>query len=233
VTYREAFEQCPRCKVVLEDARSARGCRACGGLWLDESVLTEMIMAMRPMRPLDRVELAVIHRDGPALGCPTCSQPMLPSAVHDIPIDRCPKHGVWFDALELETALRRVAERGSGPTSEQGSAQAGERVPDEMPHSKPVLVCAIDTPGQVSRTLRLADEVIKIGRAASAQLRIEDDSITRMHAVIEVGELDVRVIDLGSSLGTLVNGERVNAAVLRSGDEIRIGATTIGVTFES
>jgi hypothetical protein len=60
--YRDSFEKCPRCATELVDARSARGCRVCGGLWVEEQVFTEMILAMLPPRPLSRLVLAVIDR---------------------------------------------------------------------------------------------------------------------------------------------------------------------------
>jgi DNA-binding NarL/FixJ family response regulator len=37
----------------------------------------------------------------------------------------------------------------------------------------------------------------------------------------------VNLIDLGSTNGTLVNGERVTAVILRSGDEIQLGPDTV------
>ena len=54
------------------------------------------------------------------------------------------------------------------------------------------------------------EPVIKVGKLASSHLRIDDDSVSRMHAVVEVnGVDDVQLIDLGSTRGTLVNGERI------------------------
>src|SRR3954454_1006206 len=53
-----------------------------------------------------------------------------------------------------------------------------------------------------------------------------------MHAVIEVtGPDEIHIIDLGSTRGTLVNGERINKARLQSGDEIMFGESRVMVTF--
>ncbi|HUT99889.1 MAG TPA: AgmX/PglI C-terminal domain-containing protein [Myxococcota bacterium] len=71
-------------------------------------------------------------------------------------------------------------------------------------------------------------EIIKIGRLSSAHLRLEDEKVSRIHAVVEVtagGE--VSIIDMGSSEGTFVNGEKVNKAMLKPGDEIRLGDTRL------
>src|SRR5512144_358880 len=78
----------------------------------------------------------------------------------------------------------------------------------------------------------LAQDVIKVGKLASSHLRIDDETVSRMHAVIEVtGPDDVHIIDLGSTRGTLVNGERINKARLQSGDEIMFGESRVMVTF--
>ena len=46
----------------------------------------------------------------------------------------------------------------------------------------------------------LNEPVIKVGKLASSHLRLEDDSVSRMHAVVEVNSPeDVQLIDLGST----------------------------------
>src|SRR5688572_26542831 len=81
--------------------------------------------------------------------------------------------------------------------------------------------------GQLVRTEELTLGVIKIGKVPSAHLQIDDDSVSRMHAIIEVTGTDVSLIDLGSTRGTFVNGQRINKARLQSGDVLTIGAMTI------
>lgn len=74
----------------------------------------------------------------------------------------------------------------------------------------------------------LREKTIKIGKLESSHLRIEDDRVSRMHAVIEVnGPEDIQVIDLGSSAGTFVRGEKVNKCKLEHGDEITLGDTRV------
>src|SRR5260221_9220846 len=85
---------------------------------------------------------------------------------------------------------------------------------------------------ELIRTESLNQDVIKVGKLASSHLRIDDETVSRMHAVIEVtGPDDVHIIDLGSTRGTLVNGERINKARLQSGDEIMFGESRVIVTF--
>jgi TonB family protein len=78
----------------------------------------------------------------------------------------------------------------------------------------------------------LNQEVIKVGKLASSHLRIDDETVSRMHAVIEIaGPNEISLIDLGSTRGTTVNGERVTKARLQTGDEIMFGDARVVVTF--
>ena len=72
---------------------------------------------------------------------------------------------------------------------------------------------------QLVREETLTQPVIKVGKLSSSHLRLDDESVSRMHAVIEVtGPGDISIIDLGSTKGTVVNGQKVNKAKLQSGD---------------
>src|SRR3954463_5860351 len=78
----------------------------------------------------------------------------------------------------------------------------------------------------------LNQDVIKVGKLASSHLRIDDETVSRMHAVIEIaGPDDVSLIDLGSTRGTTVNGERITKTRLQSGDEVTFGDARVVVTF--
>lgn len=73
-------------------------------------------------------------------------------------------------------------------------------------------------------------DIIKIGKLASAHLCLEDEKVSRIHAVIEAApDGSLSVIDMGSVEGTWVNGKRVSKGPLQFGDELRLGATTIRV----
>ncbi|MFN0251950.1 MAG: AgmX/PglI C-terminal domain-containing protein [Kofleriaceae bacterium] len=76
---------------------------------------------------------------------------------------------------------------------------------------------------QLVRAEKLTQNVIKLGKVASAHLQLDDESVSRMHAIIEVLGTDVSLIDLGSTRGTFVNGQKINKAKLSDGDTITIG----------
>ncbi len=66
-----------------------------------------------------------------------------------------------------------------------------------------------------------------VGRSSRADLQLDDDSISRMHAKVTLIDDHVIVEDLGSVNGTFVNGERCSLRKLQDGDKIRLGDTTI------
>jgi pSer/pThr/pTyr-binding forkhead associated (FHA) protein len=89
----------------------------------------------------------------------------------------------------------------------------------------------IDEPGRylvfhdagTVRTVTMTNDSMRIGRSLSADLRFEDPTVSRRHAVL-VAEADaVRVLDDRSLNGVFVNGERVVSQTLTDGDEIVIG----------
>ncbi|MBV8762552.1 MAG: FHA domain-containing protein, partial [Deltaproteobacteria bacterium] len=84
---------------------------------------------------------------------------------------------------------------------------------------------------QLLREETLGQQVIKIGKVSSAHLRLEDESISRMHAIIERQGGEVSLIDLGSTRGTFVNGQRINKAMLANGDVITLGDLRIEVAM--
>jgi pSer/pThr/pTyr-binding forkhead associated (FHA) protein len=69
---------------------------------------------------------------------------------------------------------------------------------------------------------------LKIGKLNTAELFIDDDSASRIHAIIEVKSSDdVDIIDLGSLNGTFVNDRKITKTKLKNGDTIMIGGTRL------
>jgi pSer/pThr/pTyr-binding forkhead associated (FHA) protein len=79
-----------------------------------------------------------------------------------------------------------------------------------------------DVPEKTFRVL--AGSVRTIGRAAGADFIVDAALVSRVHCRLTAladGRLEVR--DLDSTNGTFVNGERVDATKLNSGDKVRVG----------
>jgi hypothetical protein len=66
-------------------------------------------------------------------------------------------------------------------------------------------------------------EWTRIGRSLAADIRFDDPTVSRRHALIVRQPDGVRVLDDRSLNGVFVNGERVEWSVLGDGDEILVG----------
>jgi hypothetical protein len=66
-----------------------------------------------------------------------------------------------------------------------------------------------------------------IGRAESSTIRINDSRVSRQHSRIQKHGEEYIIIDLHSSNGTYVNGQKIDEYVLAPGDEIQIGDTVL------
>lgn len=79
------------------------------------------------------------------------------------------------------------------------------------------------------REVRIAGRTVRIGRAPTSDLRINDPEVSRMHAVVEVDDAgDVYLTDLGAANPTEINGEPVSAKCkLESGDTLRFGRNMV------
>ncbi len=73
------------------------------------------------------------------------------------------------------------------------------------------------------RTVALTREWTRIGRSLAADLRFDDPTVSRRHALIVRHPDGVRLLDDRSLNGVFVNGARVDGKALQDGDEIIVG----------
>jgi pSer/pThr/pTyr-binding forkhead associated (FHA) protein len=81
--------------------------------------------------------------------------------------------------------------------------------------------------GEVTRLVPLRGPVTHVGRGFSADVRLDDHSVSRRHAVIVAHPHGTRVLDDRSANGTFVNGRRVREAALHDRDTIQLGAVAL------
>ena len=82
----------------------------------------------------------------------------------------------------------------------------------------------LTSPGEPARRVPLTKARMQFGRSTASDIPLGGAYVSRRHARIERGpESHWRVIDLGSSNGTFVNGRRVEVATLNNGDVIGFG----------
>ncbi|HEX3692289.1 MAG TPA: FHA domain-containing protein [Solirubrobacteraceae bacterium] len=77
--------------------------------------------------------------------------------------------------------------------------------------------------GENVRTVPLTREWTRIGRSLAADVRFDDPTVSRRHALVVRQADGVRVLDDRSLNGVFVNGERVEWRALQDGDEIVVG----------
>jgi pSer/pThr/pTyr-binding forkhead associated (FHA) protein len=72
-------------------------------------------------------------------------------------------------------------------------------------------------------TVPITREWTRIGRSLAADIRFDDATVSRRHALLASEEGGVRVLDDRSLNGIQVNGRRVEWSPLADGDELTIG----------
>jgi FHA domain-containing protein/zinc ribbon family protein len=81
-----------------------------------------------------------------------------------------------------------------------------------------------------TRVIELSAGWSRIGRSRSADIRLDDPTVSRRHAVVvRTPEGELRVLDDRSMNGICVNGEPVDWSPLADGDELQIGRYILSV----
>ncbi len=81
------------------------------------------------------------------------------------------------------------------------------------------------------RVHELPHGVHVVGRSRTATIHLDHDDVSRQHARLEVGPDGIRVHDLGSKNGIIVDGVRVESSVLlKHGQSLSFGALTFTVS---
>jgi len=73
------------------------------------------------------------------------------------------------------------------------------------------------------KVVALTREWTRIGRSLTGDLRLDDPTVSRRHALLGRQRDGARLLDDRSLNGVFVNGERVEWTILHDGDEIEIG----------
>jgi pSer/pThr/pTyr-binding forkhead associated (FHA) protein len=128
------------------------------------------------------------------------------------------------------TGTLPVAGDGSVPVT-GGGEPAGAARPDWIEEAR----AGLSMPGKYLAyedsgrrvVVPVAREWTRIGRSLAADVRFDDATVSRRHALIVAQADGVRVLDDRSLNGVYVNGRRVEWSPLSDGDEIVVGRHTI------
>ena len=103
----------------------------------------------------------------------------------------------------------------------------GAPPPPALEATSPAGIELVVDDGATIGTRRFGRRIL-VGRAPSADVRIDDPRVSRLHARIEMRDDGVYVEDLGSLNGTLVEGAPLaGSRRLANGEEITIGTASI------
>jgi hypothetical protein len=75
----------------------------------------------------------------------------------------------------------------------------------------------------MSFLIPLEGNIVRIGRSLAADIHLDDDSVSRRHAVLVVHASGTRILDDRSATGTFRNGRRIARADLADGDVLSLG----------
>ncbi|HEY5044648.1 MAG TPA: FHA domain-containing protein [Solirubrobacteraceae bacterium] len=75
--------------------------------------------------------------------------------------------------------------------------------------------------------IALEGEVTHIGRGLAADLRLDEASVSRRHAILIQRRSGSRILDDRSSNGTYVNGRRITQTDLHNGDVLVLGRVVL------
>jgi len=102
---------------------------------------------------------------------------------------------------------------------------AGERPHwlDDVLASLPEDACHLVVEDGGVRVFELREGWTRIGRSLAADLRLDDPTVSRRHALVHREAGALRILDDRSLNGVFVNGERTEWHELRDGDEIAVG----------
>jgi Zn-finger nucleic acid-binding protein len=95
---------CPVCDAPLDEAGRTFRCVLCEGAWIAEATL----VAILEQRASTLVELPWQPRTDKPRPCAQCKAEMQTVDLGTVALDRCPAHGVWFDADELAALLKQA-----------------------------------------------------------------------------------------------------------------------------
>ena len=116
---------------------------------------------------------------------------------------------------------------GKSPVEDQDEEEAYEATQFssfEPLHMRPQHFLQLVNDGTTEKQFQIGQGGLRIGRTAPAEVILVDKHVSRRHCQVELDGEELIVVDLGSTNGTFVDGERVtDRAVLPVGSVLKVG----------
>jgi hypothetical protein len=137
---------------------------------------------------------------------------------------------------QWSTMLARLAERsGRSPRAPEvrlvatPTVAAGTVAIASETLAPPVSLAVRVRRGMPPNVRRSLNGPLTVGRDATCDLVLLDPRVSRRHVLLEASGAEARFRDLGSSNGTLLNGQKRDAGRLQCGDVLRVGDCELAV----
>jgi predicted nucleic acid-binding Zn-ribbon protein len=145
-------------------------------------------------------------------------------------LSACPECGGEDFVRASLFSTERISAAGSADPHGGEGTLVEPRAPDRSARLT-TLRASIEQPGEYicfeengqQRMVALSREWTRVGRSLAADVRFDDPTVSRRHALIVRHPDGVRLLDDRSLNGVFVNGDRVDGKALEDGDEIIVG----------
>jgi len=159
------------------------------------------------------------------LGCPICKHINLPKAVRleDTQPQTQPEEET--QEAPVKTMLYYPdANRKDDPITAIQRATQGKK--PTFPNDYQISLCILEG-NQVGSQIPLSKSEIVVGRGKRCDIALRDPEVSAHHCAILLYKTVALLKDLGSTNGTVLNGYLIKEDLLKDGDKIQVGSTTL------
>ncbi len=188
-----------------------------------ESVIFTSVSTSSNLAVADRYEAGTFPGSG-TFFCTGCGSQLSLRETDSLP--ECPRCGA--SDFQRDSIFEPMQEH--GPQTAEFEIPADDPSPDWLTEARGRLpgpgryLAWREANGEIA-VFELEEGWTRIGRSANADVRLDDPSVSRRHAlVVSQPETELRVLDDRSLNGVLLNGEAVEWSALADGDELSIGS---------
>jgi pSer/pThr/pTyr-binding forkhead associated (FHA) protein len=133
---------------------------------------------------------------------------------------------------EGATTVMPAWQPGAAQPATTGAPPLGETMP--LPGAQPAageVQLLIESGPDSGQKFKMSSSTVRVGRSPDNDLILRDPATSGHHARLERRGSQYFITDLGSTNGTLVNGEPVQEKELKHGDKITVGQNAVKFTI--
>jgi hypothetical protein len=142
--------------------------------------------------------------------------------------------GIATRMVQPRQGARRAAEEPAGQVEPGATMIYRPRTPpsDAEDAPPPEVDREVASLAWDGRSMRVEKRRVLLGRSRECDIQVEDPNVSRRHAELRQEGSSYWIVDLDSTNGVEVNGQRVKRAKLSNGDSFTVGSTEITFSTE-